>query len=380
MRDLLEIRDEIDVIDKDILNLFTKRMELACQVAEYKIANGKGVYDKEREDAKLAKLSSYVDDDDIFSQMAVRELYTQIMSISRKKQFAILRDKGVEFKTGFTKVDKFDFSNAVVCFQGVQGAYSELAMRAFFGESMKSNFHVDLWRDAMDAISSGEADYAVLPIENSLAGSIEENFDLLSEYNVVIIGEQIIKVDHALLGVKGAIIEDIKTVYSHPKAIAQCENYIRNNHIEWDVKNLRNTAMSAQKIHDDNDITQAAIGSTYNAKLYDLDILEESIQDDKNNETRFIIVSKDKKYKESANQISLCLEISHEPGSLYRILSNLMFNGINMNRIESRPIKGVNWQYRFFIDIDGNLDDEAVRNALTGLAEECVSLRVLGNY
>lgn len=378
MRDLGDIRVEIDQVDKEILNLFNKRMELACQVAEYKIATGKKVYDKEREDAKLEKLSSYVDDD--FSEQAVKELYTQIMSISRKKQFAILQERGVSFDTGFTQVDNFDFSDAIVCFQGVQGAYSQLAMLAFFDDEMKDSFHVDLWRDAMEAISTGKADYAVLPIENSLAGSIEENFDLLSEYNVAIIGEQILKVDHALLGVKGATINDIKTVYSHPKAIAQCENYIRKYHIDWDVKNLRNTAMSAQKIQDDGDKTQAAIGSKYNAVLYNLDILEESIQDDKNNETRFIIVSKDKKYKKSADKISLCLEISHEPGSLYRILSNLIFNGINMNRIESRPIKGVNWQYRFFIDIDGNLDDEAVRNALTGLKEECVSIRVLGNY
>ncbi|SFO31856.1 chorismate mutase / prephenate dehydratase [Pseudobutyrivibrio sp. JW11] len=378
MRDLGDIRVEIDQVDKEILNLFNKRMELACQVAEYKIATGKKVYDKEREDAKLEKLSSYVDDD--FSEQAVKELYTQIMSISRKKQFAILQERGVSFDTGFTQVDEFDFSDAIVCFQGVQGAYSQLAMLAFFDDEMKDSFHVDLWRDAMEAISTGKADYAVLPIENSLAGSIEENFDLLSEYNVAIIGEQILKVDHALLGVKGAKINDIKTVYSHPKAIAQCENYIRKYHIDWDVKNLRNTAMSAQKIQDDGDKTQAAIGSKYNAVLYNLDILEESIQDDKNNETRFIIVSKDKKYKKSADKISLCLEISHEPGSLYRILSNLIFNGINMNRIESRPIKGVNWQYRFFIDIDGNLNDEAVRNALTGLKEECVSIRVLGNY
>ncbi len=378
MRDLNDIRVEIDQVDKEILKLFTHRMELACQVAEYKIATGKKVYDKVREDEKLEKLSSYVDDG--FSQQAVKELYTQIMSISRKKQFSILRANGINFDSGFQQVDDFDFSEATVCFQGVQGAYSQLAMLAFFDDEIKSSFHVDLWRDAMEAISRGEADYAVLPIENSLAGSIEENFDLLSEYSVAIIGEQILKVDHALLGVKGAKISDIKTVYSHPKAIAQCDEYIRTKHIDWDVKNLRNTAMSAQKIRDDGDITQAAIGSTYNAFLYDLEILEEAIQDDKNNETRFVIVSKDKKYRRNADKISLCLEISHEPGSLYRILSNLMFNGINMNRIESRPIKGVNWQYRFFIDIDGNLNDEAVRNALTGLKEECVSLRVLGNY
>jgi chorismate mutase/prephenate dehydratase len=378
MRDLKDIRVEIDQVDKEILGLFTKRMELACQVAEYKIATGKKVYDKAREDEKLEKLSSYVDD--VFSQQAVKELYTQIMSISRKKQFSILRANGVNFESGFQQVDDFDFSNATVCFQGVQGAYSQLAMNAFFENKMKDSFHVDTWRDAMDAIKNGRADYAVLPIENSLAGSIEENFDLLSEYNVAIIGEQILQVNHALLGVKGAKISDIKTVYSHPKAIAQCDEYIRTKHMDWDVKNLHNTAVSAQKIRDDGDVTQAAIGSEYNAVLYDLDVLDSGIQDNKNNETRFVIVSNEKKYKKDANQIGLCVEISHEPGSLYRILSNLMFNGINMNRIESRPIKGVNWQYRFFIDIDGNLNDEAVRNALIGLQEECVSLRVLGNY
>ena len=378
MRDLKDIRVEIDQVDKEILGLFTKRMELACQVAEYKIATGKKVYDKAREDEKLEKLSSYVDD--VFSQQAVKELYTQIMSISRKKQFSILRANGINFESGFQQVDDFDFSNSTVCFQGVQGAYSQLAMNAFFENKMKDSFHVDTWRDAMDAIKNGRADYAVLPIENSLAGSIEENFDLLSEYNVAIIGEQILQVNHALLGVKGAKISDIKTVYSHPKAIAQCDEYIRTKHMDWDVKNLHNTAVSAQKIRDDGDVTQAAIGSEYNAVLYDLDVLDSGIQDNKNNETRFVIVSNEKKYKKDANQIGLCVEISHEPGSLYRILSNLMFNGINMNRIESRPIKGVNWQYRFFIDIDGNLNDEAVRNALIGLQEECVSLRVLGNY
>ncbi len=378
MRDLTDIRQEIDAVDKGILDLFTKRMELACQVAQYKISTGKKVYDKAREEEKLETLSSYVDGE--FNIQAVKELYTQIMSISRKKQFALLRENGIDFDSGFSRVEKYDYSDAIVCFQGVEGAYSQLAMLEFFKDQMKSSFHVESWRDAMEAISNGDADYAVLPIENSLAGSIEENFDLLSEYNVAIVGEQILKVNHALLGVKGANIADIKTVYSHPKAIAQCDEYIRTKHMDWDVKNLHNTAVSAQKIRDDGDKTQAAIGSAFNATLYNLDILEENIQDNKSNATRFIIVSKEKKYLANAKHISLCFELPHEPGSLYRVLSNLMFNGINMNRIESRPIKGVNWQYRFFIDIDGNLDDEAVQNALIGLKEECVTLRILGNY
>ena len=151
MRDLADIREEIDSVDKGILELFLKRMELACQVAEYKISTGKKVYDKKREEEKLDKLSSFVSDD--FYVQAVRELYTQIMSISRKKQFAILRDNGFSFDSGFKRVDDFDFSDSIVCFQGVEGAYSQIAMDEFFKGKMKSSFHVDAWRDAMEPLS-----------------------------------------------------------------------------------------------------------------------------------------------------------------------------------------------------------------------------------
>lgn len=378
MKDLKDIRIEIDSVDKEILKLYEKRLALACEVAEYKISVGKKVYDKAREDEKLETLSSYAKDP--FFKQSIYELYSQIMSISRKKQYQIMADHGLSVENDFKAIDEFDFSNAVVCFQGVQGAYSQMAMNEFFSENIKDSFHVDKWRSAMEAIKSGEADYAVLPIENSSAGSIAENYDLLNEYDVSIIGEQILKVDHALLGVKGAKISDIKTVYSHPQAIAQCDGYIRDQHMDWDIKGLHNTAVSAKKVFDDNDITQAAIGSTLNAQIYGLEILEESIQDVKTNETRFIIVSRKKEYKSDASKVSLCLEIANETGSLYRILSHFIFNGLNLNCIESRPIKDVNWQYRFFIDFDGNLADDAVKNALAGLYEECAKVTILGNF
>lgn len=378
MKDLKELRAQIDDLDNQILDLFEKRMDIASDVAEYKISTGKKVYDKKREDEKLLSLSSRASDD--FSKQSIYELYSQIMSISRKRQFQIIAHSGKKLDTGFLAYDDFDFSDAVVCYQGVEGAYSQQAMYAFFDKSFKSAFHVDKWKNAMDAISSGEADYAVLPIENSSAGSIAENFDLLSEYNVSIIGEQILKVDHALLGVRGAKISDIKHVYSHPQAIMQCDEYIRTKHMDWDANALHNTAVAAMKVRDDGDISKAAIGSKLNAEIYGLDILEEQIQDNKNNETRFIIVSSEKKFKRDANKISVCLEISNDTGSLYKTLSHFIFNNININRIESRPIKDVNWQYRFFIDIDGNLLDESVNNALVGLNEECAVLRILGNY
>lgn len=378
MKDLKDIRIEIDDVDKQILALFEKRMGLACDVAEYKISVGKKVYDKQREDEKLEALSSLATDD--FSKQSVYELYSQIMSISRKKQYQILAKHGQSVDMGYTPIDDFDFSKSVVCFQGVEGAYSQIAMNEFFSDSIQKSFHVDTWRSAMEAIKDGSADYAVLPIENSSAGSVAENYDLLSEYDVSIIGEQILKVDHALLGLKGAKIEDIKTVYSHPQAIMQCDGYIRAEHMDWNVEALHNTAVSAMKVRNDSDISQAAIGSKLNAEIYDLEILEEGIQDIKTNETRFIIVTKEKVFKKDAKKISLCLEIEHEAGSLYKILSHFIFNGLNLSCIESRPIKDVNWQYRFFIDLEGNLLDDSVKNALVGLNEECALVRILGNY
>ena len=378
MKDLNDIRVEIDEVDKTITELYEKRMKLAEEVAEYKIANGKAVYDKKRELEKLDTLASYAHSE--FTRQGIVERYEQIMATSRKRQYQIMAKAGMSVDTGFDFVEEFDYSEATVCFQGVEGAYSQQAMNNFFDKKMKDSFHVDTWRDAMEAIKSGKAQYAVLPIENSSAGSIAECYDLILEYEVSIIGEYILKVDHALLGVKGAKLSDIKSVYSHPQALMQCDGYLRNNHMDWDAIALHNTAVSAKKVHDDNDVTQAAIGSCLNASIYDLDILEEAIQDVKGNETRFLVVSKNKKYCSSAKKLSLCIEIPNEEGSLYKMLSHFIFNGLDLCHIESRPIKDVNWEYRFFIDVIGNLNDEAVKNALVGIDAEASRFRILGNY
>ncbi len=378
MRDLQELRVEIDRVDKSILELFNERMGLTDEVAQYKISVGKPVYDKEREEQKLAALSANAKTE--FDKRAIHELYSQIMAISRKNQFRLLAENGVAFETGYSALPAFDFSNSTVCFQGVEGAYSQQAMNEFFDLSFKDSFHVDTWRLAMDAIKEGKADYAVLPIENSSAGSITENFDLLAEYEYTIIGEYFLKVEHALLGLKGAKIDDIKTIFSHPQAIAQCVAYIRDNHIEWNVEAMHNTAVAAMRVRDEGDKTQAAIASKLNADIYGLEVLEEQIQDNKNNVTRFVIVGKNKQYKQDAGKISLCLEIPNSTGSLYKILSHFMFNGINLTCIESRPIGNENWSYRFFIDCEGNLQDEAVKNVLVSLREECSKVVILGNY
>ena len=376
MRDLLELRDEIDRIDSEIVALYEKRMQISQEVAEFKISTGKPVFDKEREQSKLDTLVQKVDKD--FLKKGIAELFEQIMSMSRKRQYQLLTEHGLAEKTDFVEVEKLDYKNARIVFQGTEGAYSQLALKEYFGNHTDS-WHVDTWRDAMEAIKNGEADYAVLPIENSSAGIVSENYDLMVEYDNCIVGEQIIRIDHALLALKDAKMEDITDIYSHPQALMQCSRYL-DAHREWEKHSCKNTAMASQKVKEDGKIHKAAIASKLSAKIYGLQVLEEAIQDNKDNYTRFIIVTGQKIFEKNAKKISICFEIPHESGSLYHKLSHFIYNGLNMNKIESRPVQGKAWEYRFFVDFDGNLNDAAVQNALRGLKEETIRLKILGNY
>lgn len=377
MRDLSEIRCEIDEIDQTLLTLFEHRLKLAEEVAEYKIARNKNVYDKAREQEKLKRLAAQASDD--FSRQGIVELFEQIMSTSRKKQYRMLAEHGRMDNPGFTCYEKFDFSGTRVVFQGVEGAYSQQATRAYFGDAVSAE-PVATWRDAMEAITKGQAEYAVLPIENSTAGIVAQNYDLLMEYDVCIVAEQVISISHALLGLPKAALSDIRTVYSHPQALMQCSSYLEQQHPDWERKSMRNTAVSALKVKEDEDISQAAVASEENAGLYGLKVLKKAIQNERDNETKFIIVCKEKKYLKSADKVSLSFELPNETGSLYRVMSHFIFNGLNMTKIESRPRPGKNWEYCFFIDFQGNLRQEEVLNALRGLKEETESFVILGNY
>ena len=174
-------------------------------------------------------------------------------------------------------------------------------------------------------------------------------------------------------------MDDITDIYSHPQALMQCSKYLEN-HRDWEKHSLKNTAMSAQKIKEDGKKSKAAIASPLTADIYGLKVLDEAIQNNKNNYTKFIIVANKKIFESRANKISISFEVPHESGSLYHKLSHFIYNGINMNKIESRPVQGKAWEYRFFVDIEGNLNDAAVQNALRGLTEETIRLKILGNY
>ena len=376
MEDLQELRKQIDQIDQEMVRLFEARMDVCRQVAEYKIANGKKVLDRSRELEKLDTLGGMAHND--FSRHGIRELFQQIMAMSRKLQYQLLEKEGVSGSLPFTRIDHIDRKHCRVVYQGVEGAYQHQAALEYFGKDVNV-FHMDTWKECMEAIKEGMADYAVLPIENSSAGEVNDIYDLLEEYENYIVGEQIIKIQHALLGVPGTKLEDIRTVFSHPQALMQCAGYL-NRHPQWKQISLSNTAVAAEKAAQDGDKSQAAIAGEITAKLYGLEILEMPVNDCRFNSTRFIIVTNRKMYEKDARKVSICFELPHVSGSLYNILSHIIYNDLNMCKIESRPIPERNWEYHFFVDFEGNLDDSAVKNAIRGIAEEAVNFKILGNY
>lgn len=376
MTDLLTLRGQIDEIDKEIVSLYERRMKISEQVAEYKIETGKKVFDRQREKEKLAVLKSLADND--FNRHGIAELFEQIMSMSRKLQYQMLTDRGALGKLPFIGVDKLDTEKARVVFQGADGAYSQAAMTQYFGDQINS-FHVDTFRDAMIAIDEGSADFAVLPIENSTAGIVSEIYDLLAEFENYIVGEQVIKIEHCLMALPGTKLSDIHTVYSHPQSLMQSARFLLE-YPSWKQISMKNNAFAAKKVQEDQDKGEAAIASEYAARLYGLEVLEKGVNQSSSNSTRFIIVTNQKIFKKDAKKVSICFEVPHESGSLYHMLSHIIYNNLNMSKIESRPIEERNWEYRFFIDFDGNLGDSAVKNALRGLREEARNMRILGNY
>jgi len=375
MIDLLQIRDQIDEVDSEIVALFEKRMSLTSEVADYKIKTDKPVFDKEREVLKLEVLRKKATSE--FNAKGVQELFQQIMSISRKRQYQLLTENGIAYESEFTPVDELDIKGGKVVFQGMEGAYSYAAMNSFFGKDIDS-YHVETWKETMEDICTGKAKYAVLPIENSTAGAVTDIYDLLDTYEHIIVGEQVIRVEHVLMGLCGAALNDVRTVYSHPQSLMQCKTFL-GEHPQWQQEKLLNNAFAAKKVKDDGDITQAAIASAYAAEYFGLDILAQNFHSD-TNETRFIIISREKIYTRNGKKITICFELPHASGTLYNILAHFIYNNLSMTKIESRPIRGKNWEYRFFVDFEGNLDDDGVRNALRGIEQEVSKLRILGNY
>ncbi|MBB2183626.1 prephenate dehydratase [Lachnospiraceae bacterium MD1] len=374
MIDIQESREKIDIVDRQMVELFEQRMKLAMDIAEYKRSIGKPIYDAAREEQKLATLTALTEDE--FNKKAIGDLFKQIMSMSRRLQYTLLDN--IE-SLGFTEVEQLPVrKDTTVAFFGENGSYTEQAMLEYFGDEVQG-IPMKTFSEVMKAINEEKADYGVLPIENSSTGTLADVFDLLSEYDNYIIGEHLVKIEHNLWGVPGSAISDIKKVFSHRQGLLQCSDFLKQYPKMKQIE-AGSTAGCARKILEDKDNSQAAIASKQAGKVYGLQLLKASIQNEDNNTTRFIIISNKKIYKKGAERTSICFALPHKSGSLYHMISHFIYNNINMTKIESRPILGKAFAYRFFVDIEGSLEHPAVKNALMCIKEEALEMKILGSY
>lgn len=373
MKDLQDIRKKIDEVDNRLLEIFEERMQLAHSVAEYKKSRGLPVYDRTREEEKLAALKDRTKHEK--NKALVMDLFSQIMAMSRRVQHGEMDTLG-DF--GFIEADQIPAGRAGVVYYGETGSYTEAAMLEYF-KGDADGIPLGTFREVMQALKEQKAEYGVLPMENSSTGTLTDSFDLLAEYDNYIIGEHVIRIDHNLWGLPEAGLSDIRTVYSHRQGLLQCSSFLNANP-EIRLVEGGSTAGCARRIVEEGDITRAAIASRRAGETYGLKLLKASIHNDRNNSTRFIIISNKRIYYKGARRISLCFVLPHKSGSLYHMLSHFIHNNINMTRIESRPIQGKAFEYRFFVDIEGNLQDPSVKNALLCIREEALEMKILGSF
>lgn len=375
MYDLKDLRNRIDEIDSQLLPLFLDRMECSRQVAEYKRANNMPVFDKDREKQILDDKASRVE---AAQKIPVRDFFAGIMAISRTAQTKALANTAGDFSL-LADFDKAPIkTNPTVAYQGIPGANSETALLKFFGEACETT-NVMTFGEVASAVLSGDADYGVLPIENSSTGSISGVVDILEKYNLYIVGEVSVEIDHCLVGLKGAELRDIRTVYSHEQGYMQCKAFI-DSYPKMEFSPYHNTAMAAKMISGFGDPSVAAIADRRCGELYGLDILAENISSIGTNVTRFAIVAKRGMLSEDFNKISIMFTLPNQSGALSNLLSAFSDSGLNLVKIESRPSHNGSFEYIFFVDFEGNVEDPKVKDVLALLQTMAASLKILGNY
>ena len=353
MTELESYRAQIDAIDKELSQLFLRRMAVTQKVGEYKKAQGIPVLDSARERQVIAAKTALTDDPAAKADLSA--LYESIMAISRRQQRKLVKegaeDGGYARWLNTLGARREPVQNPRVVYQGEPGCYSEEAAAGFFGEEVKSR-GLPWFTDVFAALERGEADYAMLPIENSSTGSIRQVYDLLAQYDFSLVGEWQVKVEHCLAALPGVKLEDIKTVYSHEQGLMQCDKFL-DGHRSWARVPVLDTAGSAKQVSETGDKTGAAICSRRAAKLYGLEILAYPINHNTANVTRFVVVSPKLELREGRDKISAIFSLPHQSGSLHEILTIFAVQGLNLQKLESRPILGRGWEYLFFLDFPG---------------------------
>lgn len=366
MDQLSGYRGEIDEIDEKLIPLFERRMELSRKVAAYKRERNMPVLQSAREEEVLQKAQNALSDSRYAGE--ARQLMRTIMELSRAAQHADLA------QTAEIGSAQPDFAGRAG-YPGVSGSFSEQALVEFFG---REGTAYPEFEDVFAALDRDEIDFGVLPIENSSTGSITKNYDLLDAHGFFIVGEHSIKISQNLVGLEGASVDTVRTVYSHAQGIEQSARFL-SGHRDWETVHFLNTSISAKMVAESGDITKAAIASRRAAELYGLKILASDIQDSQKNTTRFMVVAK-RLSQADGDKISISFTLDNESGTLYNVLRHFSQGKINMVKIESRPIPGVLWNYRFYLDFEGSLRSPQVAALLESLGRETKAFRLLGAY
>ena len=372
--DLKDIRAEIDEIDSQLVELLLRRMNCSEEVAIYKAENNMPIFNNEREQQIIDKVTAnsgrYAD--------CTRILFQNIMEISRGLQHDII-GSGKELRKLFDSADSKAKINEthekVACF-GNAGSNTHIALMKLFPESEPVFY--GKFSSVFEALENKEADYGIIPIENSSAGSVIDVYDLMLQYRYYIVSAVDLKINHCIAGVEGAELSDVKEVYSKDQALAQCSKFIDEHKLSAML--YASTSAAAKMVAEKGDKSLSAVCSAYAAKEYGLKVFAEGIQNDENNCTRFIIISKNPIISDDADRISLCFSVSHVKGSLCSVISRFSSHGLNLTKIESRPMVGKSFEYLFYLDFTGNAQSEHIKNLLCSLSEELPEFSFLGNY
>ena len=379
MEDLQSLRGQIDEIDRQLVELFRQRMDVTRRVGLYKQAHHLPVLDQERERQVLRNKGELAGPE---LRPAVTTLFQTIMALSRRQQRDMLGERadnpGLRRYLAARAGVRPPVERPRVVYQGVPGAYSEQACLNFFGPQVETE-GLEQFEDAFLALKEGRADYAVLPIENSSTGAIRQIYDLLSQYEYFIVGETTVRVEHCLMALPGATLDTITHVYSHEQGLFQCEQYLAG-HPGWHTVPQADTAGSARMVAASGDPTKAAICSARAAQLYGLNILARGINHNSHNTTRFVVVSPRLELREGADKISTLFMLPHESGTLHEILTIFAIRGLNLVKLESRPVPEHSWEYLFFLEFNGHLDQQVTADVLHELAQTTGDFRVLGNF
>ncbi len=372
--DLKDLRNEIDEIDDQLIPLLIKRMNISKQVAEYKVERGLPVLNSEREqqilddvEAKCGELGN-----------TIKTVFSATMDASRAIQHKIIGGGKALREAVVTSMSdkKITAGGMPVACQGVDGAYSGVTAKKLFPDSPVKYY--TQFEDVFEAVNKGDTKFGVIPVENSTAGSVHESYDLIMKYRFYVVGAYDLKIEHCLCAKESTRYEDITDIYSHPQALSQCNNFLHN--FDFTGINFSNTAAAAKYVAESDKNNIAVICSELAAKKYGLKILKRNVQNNNNNRTRFIVISKELIIGKDAEKISLIFSLPHKTGSLYRVLGRFSMAGLNLTKLESRPIENSDFSYHFYVDVMGTVREDSTLDLICALSDELPEFELLGNY